>query len=63
MGTGTIVIGLASVIIGEVIFGNRFNFLYKLSSIVMGSIIFQNNNSDSSSIRFKSYGFKNFLRR
>lgn len=41
MGTGTIVIGLASVIIGEVIFGNRFNFLYKLSSIVMGSIIYR----------------------
>ena len=40
-GTGTIVIGLASVIIGEVIFGNRFNFLYKLSSIVMGSIIYR----------------------
>ena len=41
MGTGTIVIGLESVIIGEVIFGNRFNFLYKLSSIVMGSIIYR----------------------
>lgn len=41
MGTGTIVVGLASVIIGEVIFGNRFNFLYKLSSIVMGSIIYR----------------------
>lgn len=41
MGTGTIVIGLASVIIGEVIFGNRFNFLYKLSSIVMGSVIYR----------------------
>ena len=41
MGTGTIVIGLASVIIGEVIFGKRFNFLYKLSSIVMGSIIYR----------------------
>ena len=37
----TLVIGLASVIIGEVIFGNRFNFLYKLSSIVMGSIIYR----------------------
>ena len=41
MGNGTIVVGLASVIIGEVIFGNRFNFLYKLSSIVMGSIIYR----------------------
>ena len=41
MGNGTIVVGLASVIIGEVIFGNRFNFSYKLSSIVMGSIIYR----------------------
>ena len=41
MGNGTIVVGLASVIIGEVVFGNRFNFLYKLSSIVMGSIIYR----------------------
>ena len=41
MGNGTIVVGLASVIIGEVIFGNRFNFLYKLFSIVMGSIIYR----------------------
>ena len=37
-GTGTIVVGLASVIIGEVIFGNRFNFIYKLSSVVIGSV-------------------------
>ena len=41
MGTGTIVIGLASVIIGEVIFGNRFSFWYKLASVVMGSIIYR----------------------
>lgn len=41
MGTGTIVVGLASVIIGEVIFGDRFSFLYKLSSVVMGSIIYR----------------------
>ncbi|SDM55521.1 ABC transporter permease [Acetanaerobacterium elongatum] len=41
MGVGTIVIGLASVIIGEVIFGRRFSFLYKLFSVVMGSIIYR----------------------
>jgi len=41
MGRGAIVIGLASVIIGEVIFGERFNFAYQLSSIVAGSIIYQ----------------------
>ncbi len=41
MGTGTIVMGLASVIIGEVIFGKRFSFLYKLFSVIMGSIIYR----------------------
>ncbi len=40
MGRGAIVIGLASVIIGEVIFGTRFNFAFKLFSIVCGSIIY-----------------------
>ncbi|MEG2287557.1 MAG: ABC transporter permease [Ruthenibacterium sp.] len=40
MGRGAIVIGLASVIIGEVIFGTRFNFAYQLGSIVCGSIIY-----------------------
>lgn len=40
MGRGAIVIGLASVIIGEVIFGVRFNFSYQLGSIVCGSIIY-----------------------
>ena len=40
-GTGMIVVGLASVIIGEVIFGNRFNFIYKLSSVVIGSLIYR----------------------
>ena len=38
---GAIVIGLASVIIGEVIFGARFNFAYQLGSIVAGSVIYQ----------------------
>lgn len=41
MGTGTIVVGLASVIIGEVVFGKRFNFAYRLASVVMGSIIYR----------------------
>ena len=41
MGRGAIVIGLASVIIGEVIFGARFNFSYQLGSIVAGSVIYQ----------------------
>lgn len=41
MGRGAIVIGLASVIIGEVIFGVRFNFAYQLTSIVAGSVIYQ----------------------
>ena len=41
MGRGAIVIGLASVIIGEVIFGVRFNFAYQLGAIVAGSVIYQ----------------------
>lgn len=40
MGRGAIVIGLASVIIGDVIFGDRFNFAMKLGSIVFGAIIY-----------------------
>lgn len=41
MGTGTIVIGLASIIIGEVIFGERFGFWWTLLSAVLGSIIYR----------------------
>ena len=41
MGTGTIMIGLASVIIGEVLMGNRFSFAYKLVSVVAGSVIYR----------------------
>jgi len=42
MGQGTIVIGLASVIIGEVIFIHReHNFAYKLSAIIVGSVIYR----------------------
>lgn len=41
MGTGTIMIGLASVIIGEVLMGHRFSFAYKLISAVIGSVIYR----------------------
>ncbi len=42
MGQGTIVIGLASVIIGEVIFIHRdHNFAYKLSAVIIGAIIYR----------------------
>lgn len=41
MGTGTIVIGLASIVIGEVIFGRRFSFAYRLSSVIVGSILYR----------------------
>ena len=40
MGSGTIVIGLASVIIGEVVFGSR-NFKNSLISVVLGSILYR----------------------
>lgn len=40
MGTGTIVIGLASVIIGEVLFGTR-SFWNWLVSVVLGSIVYR----------------------
>lgn len=40
MGRGAIVIGLAGVIIGEVVFGARFNFAYQLGSIVGGAILY-----------------------
>ena len=40
MGRGAIVIGLAAVIIGEVVFGKRFNFAYCLASVVGGAIIY-----------------------
>lgn len=42
MGQGSIVIGLASVIIGEVIFCHKdHNFAYKLSAMVFGAIIYR----------------------
>ena len=40
MGTGSIVIGLASVIIGEVLFGKR-NFFSRLLSLVLGAITYR----------------------
>ena len=40
MGTGTIVIGLASVIIGEVLFGTR-SFKNCLISVVLGAIVYR----------------------
>lgn len=40
MGTGTIVIGLASVIIGEVLFGTR-SFMNCLISVVLGSVVYR----------------------
>ena len=40
MGTGTIVIGLASVIIGEVLFGTR-SFKNWLISVVLGSLVYR----------------------
>lgn len=41
MGIGAIVIALASIVIGEVIFGKRKGFASRLSSIVVGSIIYR----------------------
>ncbi len=40
MGRGAIVIGLASVIVGEVLIGRKFNFAFKLVSIFMGCILY-----------------------
>ena len=40
MGTGTIVIGLASVIIGEVLFGNR-SVKNSMISVVLGSVVYR----------------------
>lgn len=40
MGIGTIVIGLASVIIGEVVFGKR-NILHSLIAVALGSVLYR----------------------
>lgn len=41
MGIGAIVIALASIVIGEVIFGHKGGFLRRLISIIVGSIIYR----------------------
>ena len=41
MGIGAIVIGLASIIIGEVIFSKKFSFWFTLLSVVLGSVIYR----------------------
>lgn len=41
MGTGAIVIGLASIVIGEVLFGRKQSFAIRLVSIVVGSAIYR----------------------
>ena len=41
MGVGAIVIGLASIIIGDVIFGHRIAFWYTLAGVVLGSITYR----------------------
>ena len=44
MGTGTIVVGLASIILGEVIFGYFGRFLpfwFTLASVILGSIVYR----------------------
>ena len=41
MGTGAIVIGLASIIIGEAMTGKKFSFWAKLAMLIVGSIIYR----------------------
>jgi len=41
MGTGTIVIGLASIIIGEVLLGKKGSFKVRLISVFLGSILYR----------------------
>ncbi|MDQ0362947.1 ABC transporter permease [Breznakia pachnodae] len=41
MGTGAIVIGLASIVIGEVLFGRKQSFAVRLISIAVGSAIYR----------------------
>lgn len=40
MGTGAIVIGLAAIVIGEVLLGKFINFIFKFSSTIVGSIVY-----------------------
>ena len=41
MGTGTIVIGLASIIIGEVLLGRKSSFKVRLASVFVGSMLYR----------------------
>lgn len=41
MASGTIVIGLASVVIGELVVGNKFSFWVKLFGVVIGSVLYR----------------------
>ena len=41
MGQGAIVIGLASIVIGEVFFGRCTSFKSKLISVIVGSVIYR----------------------
>lgn len=41
MGTGAIMIGLASVIIGEVVMGARHSFAYRMSTVIFGSVMYR----------------------
>ena len=40
-GQGAIVIGLASIVIGEVIIGKKLSFLTKLIGVILGSVIYR----------------------
>ena len=40
-GQGAIVIGLASIFIGEVIIGKKLSFLFKLAGVILGSVIYR----------------------
>lgn len=40
MGTGAIVIGLAAIVIGEVLISKKASFIFKFSSCIIGSIIY-----------------------
>ena len=41
MASGTIVIGLASIVIGELIFGEKLSFWIKLVGVIVGSLIYR----------------------
>lgn len=40
-GTGAIVIGLASIVIGEVLFAKATSFKWRLTGIIVGSIVYR----------------------